>query len=389
MPDLRRVRPASSILAAAFASYVLSLALTAPADAYVYWTQPARQTIGRAELGGGRINPSFITRARPQKPGFLAVDANHVYWSYYGGGTIGRANLDGTGIDDDFITATQDMPVGDIAVDSNHIYWVEFDWLPPIFPSFGRADLDGTGIGHGVISSAGPPGGIAINANHIYWTNDVGWDPSWPTYPDTISRANLDGTAVNQSFITGVSNGGGGIAVNADHIYWTNYGLDAIGRANLDGSGVNQGFITAGVDGPVDVTLDADHLYWTNYGLDAIGRANLDGTHVNPRFMTGSHLKDPQGIAVDALGDTSAPKTRIVKGAPNESKKTKLNFKFKSSEPQSTFECKLDQRKWEPCRSPQRVKGLDEGEHKFKVRAIDPAGNVDPSPAKDKFKVVG
>ena len=35
------------------------------------------------------------------------------------------------------------------------------------------------------------------------------------------------------------------------------------------------------------------------------------------------------------------------------------------------------------------MKRLKKGKHKFQVRAIDAAGNVDPSPAKDKFKVVG
>jgi len=34
------------------------------------------------------------------------------------------------------------------------------------------------------------------------------------------------------------------------------------------------------------------------------------------------------------------------------------------------------------------MKHLDEGKHKFKVRATDAAGNTDPTPAKDKFKVV-
>jgi hypothetical protein len=43
---------------------------------------------------------------------------------------------------------------------------------------------------------------------------------------------------------------------------------------------------------------------------------------------------------------------------------------------------------WKPSDSPLEVKELDEGEHKFKVVATDAAGNVDPSPAKDKFKVV-
>jgi hypothetical protein len=45
-------------------------------------------------------------------------------------------------------------------------------------------------------------------------------------------------------------------------------------------------------------------------------------------------------------------------------------------------------RKSKPCSSPRKVKNLDEGKHKFKVRAVDAAGDVDPTPTKDKFKVV-
>ena len=82
------------------------------------------------------------------------------------------------------------------------------------------------------------------------------------------------------------------------------------------------------------------------------------------------------------------PETTITKGAPNKLDKHKVKFKFTSSEPDSTFECKLDKKQFKPCTSPRKYKRLDEGKHKFKVRAIDAAGNVDPTPAKDKFKVV-
>ena len=83
------------------------------------------------------------------------------------------------------------------------------------------------------------------------------------------------------------------------------------------------------------------------------------------------------------------PRTRITKGAPNKTDKHKVKFKFTSDEPGSTFECKADKKPYKPCTSPKTVKNLNEGKHEFKVRATDPAGNVDPSPAKDKFKVLG
>ncbi len=91
----------------------------------------------------------------------------------------------------------------------------------------------------------------------------------------------------------------------------------------------------------------------------------------------------PPPSAVDNL----APQTEITKGPANKTEKTKAKFKFTSTEAGSTFECKLDKGPYKPCTSPRKYKRLDEGKHKFFVRAIDAAGNVDPSAAKDKWKV--
>jgi hypothetical protein len=71
---------------------------------------------------------------------------------------------------------------------------------------------------------------------HVYWT---GYNN--PTGRFTIGRANLDGTGVQESIISGAT-GFGGLAVDATHIYWEDEG--GIGRADLDGTGVTQGFVT-------------------------------------------------------------------------------------------------------------------------------------------------
>ena len=86
--------------------------------------------------------------------------------------------------------------------------------------------------------------------------------------------------------------------------------------------------------------------------------------------------------------DTDPPDTKITKRPPNETEKTTVKLKFRSDEPGSRFECKLDRKPWKACFSPKRVNDLTEGKHKFKVRAVDAAGNTDRSPAKDGFKVV-
>jgi CSLREA domain-containing protein len=93
-------------------------------------------------------------------------------------------------------------------------------------------------------------------------------------------------------------------------------------------------------------------------------------------------------LAVAAFGtDTIAPETTLTKKPKKKSTKRKAKFKFESSEDGSTFECKLDKKPFKPCTSPFKKK-VKPKKHKFKVRAIDAAGNVDPTPAKAKFKVL-
>ena len=78
----------------------------------------------------------------------------------------------------------------------------------------------------------------------------------------TIGEANLNGTVVNQSFVTG-ANVPFGIAVDSQHIYWANQGSGTIGEANLNSTEANQSFI-AGASFPVGVAVDSQHIYWTN-----------------------------------------------------------------------------------------------------------------------------
>ena len=56
-------------------------------------------------------------------------------------------------------------------------------------------------------------------------------------------------------------------------------------------------------------------------------------------------------------------------------------FSFSSSEAGSTFQCSFRTAAFVPCMSPYAVDVPGSGSHTFKVRAIDGAGNVDPTPA--------
>jgi DNA-binding beta-propeller fold protein YncE len=93
-------------------------------------------------------------------------------------------------------------------------------------------------------------------------------------------------------------------------------------------------------------------------------------------------------LAPPAKRDRRPPNTRITSGPPTTTSARTARFKFRSSERGSDFQCKPDWRKrWASCRSPKSYANLRRGRHSFRVRAIDPAGNVDRTPAKRDWTV--
>ena len=182
----------------------------------------------------------------------------------------------------------------------------------------GRANLDGTGVDKSFITLKGKAlaMGVAVDASHVYWSDfNTG----------AIGRANLDGTGVDPRFITGAPPTG--VAVDDAHIYWTNtettnsqlLGGGSIGRANLDGSGVDQQFIPGGfifgVAEPRGPAVNASHIYWSETSA-TIGRANLDGTGIEDSFieLLGGEPTIPVAVAVDGghvywanLGEGAGP----------------------------------------------------------------------------------
>lgn len=82
--------------------------------------------------------------------------------------------------------------------------------------------------------------------------------------------------------------------------------------------------------------------------------------------------------------DTTAPATEITTRANIFGQTVfgshKGQIAFRSPDPSATFECSLDGAPFRSCTSPADLV-VSRGRHKFEVRAIDPAGNVDATPA--------
>jgi large repetitive protein len=94
---------------------------------------------------------------------------------------------------------------------------------------------------------------------------------------------------------------------------------------------------------------------------------------------TGPTTSEPRIFTV--AQDTSAPETTITSGPSGTTSERTATFEFGSNEPGVTYECSLDGAPFTPCTSPVTFTGLTDGEHTFRVRARDAAGNVDASPA--------
>ncbi len=85
--------------------------------------------------------------------------------------------------------------------------------------------------------------------------------------------------------------------------------------------------------------------------------------------------------------DTSVPDTTIVSGPPDRTREQNVLFEFGSTEPAATYECSLDGADFTACPSPVTFTGLAVGPHTLLVRARDAAGNVDPTPAMQTFRI--
>jgi uncharacterized repeat protein (TIGR01451 family) len=86
---------------------------------------------------------------------------------------------------------------------------------------------------------------------------------------------------------------------------------------------------------------------------------------------------------------TDPPETTIT-GGPGVLSLLSRNatFTFSSSEPGSTYECRLDTAAFVPCTSPKRYTDIRRGNHTFEVRAIN-AGEPDPTPAQISWFTLG
>jgi hypothetical protein len=145
-------------------------------------------------------------------------------------------------------------------------------------------------------------------------------------------------------------------------------------------------WVDLGADGPggADWPLGYDqtlHFTFQQAGIKYVQLTVTDATGAT------DSVEHDVTVAASPSADTSPPDTTINSGPSGTVSSPSASFSFASTEPGSTFECRLDGSAWTSCSSPKTYSSLATGSHIFDVRATDSAGNVDTSPASRMWTV--
>ena len=188
----------------------------------------------------------------------------------------------------------------------------------------------------------------ATPASHS-WTIDT----TAPAAPVISSPADESVTSDSTPTISGTAEAGSTVTVRD--------GLTVIGTTTADGSG--------------------------NWSLTP-SSALTDGAHSFSATATdAAGNESAQSNVVDVTIDTTAPSTSLTGTPPADDPSNDPTFTFSSDDPGATFECRIDGGAWTACTSPWPYTDLPDGPHTFEVRAIDGAGNVDPTPQSHSWTI--
>lgn len=166
------------------------------AKGWLFWVD--QNAIGRVHPNGSNLTRKFIKL--PQETGGgvangLTTDGQHLFFSRCEGHEIGRVDLTGAHKNLSFIKLPSKACPQGLGVGNTHVYWADLSGF------VGRATLAGASAKWNWlnIKAAGQgPFNVAADNAHVFW--DWGGAAGAPV---KIGRANVSGTGLNKSFLTG------------------------------------------------------------------------------------------------------------------------------------------------------------------------------------------
>lgn len=107
-----------------------------------------------------------------------------------------------------------------------------------------------------------------------------------------------------------------------------------------------------------------------------------DGTYTFTAIaVDGAGNQSPASASLSVTIDTTAPNTTITSNPSTLTNSTSVNFSFTSTEAGNNFQGSVNGSPFTSVTSLLTVSGLSDGFYMLQVRAVDVAGNVDPTPA--------
>ena len=212
----------------------------------------------------------------------------------------------------------------------------------------------------------------------------------------------------------GISNAGGTVTIDNTIVANSLAGDDCAGVITVEGNNfvespgacviVGSGTANGGFDpllGPLANNGGPTQTHALLAGSPAIDAGSAD---CPPPATDQRGVARPQGPAcdigsVEVVQDTTPPDTTInsavdgngaslANGGSTLSGSITFTFGGTDDVGVTGFECSLDGAAFAPCASPTDYSALAIGSHTFQVRALDAAGNVDPSPASFTWTIV-
>ncbi|QRK12155.1 hypothetical protein JQX13_20200 [Archangium violaceum] len=159
-------------------------------------------------------------------------------------------------------------------------------------------------------------------------------------------------------------------------------------RPVITGTAEPNSTVTVIIDGVAVGTVTADASgNWSYTPTTPLA----DGSHtVKATATDAAGNTSPESPMRDFTVDTAVPDTRIVSGPPASSNSKDATFVFDTvvADTGVTYECRLSPATtFAPCTSPFDLTVPADGSYTFAVRAVDAAGNVDPTPASYSWTV--
>lgn len=101
--------------------------------------------------------------------------------------------------------------------------------------------------------------------------------------------------------------------------------------------------------------------------------------------LAGNVMDPTPPTSIWVVADQDPPETTLTRKPKRKTKRKRPAFEFIADELGARFQCSYDGGDWRNCMPPKKAK-VTVGRHRFAVHAIDVGGNIDPTPAKYRFK---